>query len=140
MLPLTSNILQIKALNFIMFFINFVSAESSYFSSKPSTNQLIIVTPEILFTIPHEGNIIRFECSKNNDVVSWIFPNDDEIRIPVNSTSTVMEDNFNLTTVSFTINLFESSVSVGTVPLLPRESPLYTVFLPIGKKCIPFFS
>uniref|UniRef100_A0A7E4UMH7 Ig-like domain-containing protein n=1 Tax=Panagrellus redivivus TaxID=6233 RepID=A0A7E4UMH7_PANRE len=60
----------------------------------------IIVTVDTLFTIPHEGNDVRFQCSDVGDVKGWMLPDEAEVTFDTaeNATSNYMVgDKFNAT-------------------------------------------
>ena len=77
---LGNNLIKIFVVNIIFIFL--VSGEQ----------ERILVNSEILFTIPHEGNIIRFECSEADEVVAWILPDETEILISSEDNSTFIVD------------------------------------------------
>ena len=88
---LGNNLIKILIINIIFIFL--VSGDQ----------ERILVNSETLFTIPHEGNIIRFECSEAEEVVAWILPDETEILISSeNENSTLIIDpKINVTKVRF---------------------------------------
>uniref|UniRef100_A0AC34RPF3 Immunoglobulin subtype 2 domain-containing protein n=1 Tax=Panagrolaimus sp. JU765 TaxID=591449 RepID=A0AC34RPF3_9BILA len=61
------------------------------FFAKISSKELIVVTLESLFAVPHEGDTVRFQCSQLNESVTWILPDETQLSVlPENSNNTQM--------------------------------------------------
>jgi len=91
----------------------------------------ILVNSEILFTIPHEGNIIRFECSETEEVVAWILPDETEILISSeNENSTLIIDpKINVTKNFLDINGIETGMD-GQYSCVLADSTRKSFFIP----------
>ncbi|KAE9553811.1 hypothetical protein FO519_002981 [Halicephalobus sp. NKZ332] len=85
----------------------------------------ILVNSETLFTIPHEGDFIRFQCSDKDEAVAWILPDEAEVLISQkeeNSTFIVVEPRMNVTKNFLDIKGIESGMDGQYICILADSS------------------